>query len=63
MAYKEYRELKVYEQSGYHYKPTPTIMLKGQWLRELGFMADTQVVVKCEDGKLTITKAEVRNVN
>lgn len=63
MAYKEYRELKVYEQSGYHYKPTPTIMLKGQWLQELGFMADTQVVVKCEDGKLTITKAEARNVN
>ena len=34
---KEYRELKVLEQSGYQYKPTPTITLKGQWLEELGF--------------------------
>lgn len=63
MAYKIYRELKVYEQSGYRYKPTPTIMLKGQWLQELGFMADTQVVVKCEDGKLTITKEESESKN
>lgn len=34
MAYKEYREMKVYEQSGYNYKPTPTIVLKGKWLEE-----------------------------
>ena len=27
------RHLKVYETSGYKYKPTPTIMLKGEWLR------------------------------
>lgn len=33
MAFKEYRNMKVYEQSGYHYKATPTIMLKGQWLK------------------------------
>ncbi len=25
--------MKVYEQSGYHCKSTPTIMLRGQWLR------------------------------
>ncbi len=37
MAYKKFRKMKVYEQSGYHYKSTPAIMLKGQWLRELGF--------------------------
>lgn len=29
MAAKNCRNMKVYEQSGYHYKPTPTIMLKG----------------------------------
>ncbi len=29
MAFKEYRNMKVYEQSGYNYKATPTIMLKG----------------------------------
>ena len=31
MAFKKIRNMKVYEQSGYHYKSTPTIMLKGQW--------------------------------
>lgn len=53
--YKEYRELKVVEQSGYQYKPTPTITLKGQWLIELGFEVNQPITVKCEGGKLTIT--------
>ena len=52
---KEYRELKVVEQSGYQYKPTPTITLKGQWLKELGFEPGNQVLVKCEKGKLIVT--------
>jgi len=55
MAYKEYREMKVYKQSGYRYEPTPTITLKGQWLKELGFEIDTLIEVKCEGGKITIT--------
>ena len=29
MAYKKYREMKVYEASGYQYKRTPSIVLKG----------------------------------
>lgn len=58
MASKEYRNMKVYEQSGYHYKSTPAIMLKGQWLRELGFEENTPIVVHCEDGILTITRAD-----
>ena len=58
MAYKEYREMKVYEQSGYQYKPTPTIVLKGKWLEELGFVSGTPVVVKCQCGQLTITPAD-----
>lgn len=37
MAYKKYREVNVYEASGYQYKRTPNIVLKGQWLSELGF--------------------------
>ena len=37
MAMKKFRNMKVYEQSGYQYKSTPAIMLKGQWLREAGF--------------------------
>ena len=53
--YKEYRELKVVEQSGYRYKPTPTITLKGQWLEELGFEVNQPITVKCEGGKFTIT--------
>jgi len=51
---KEYRELKVVEQSGYQYKPTPTITLKGQWLREFGFKENELVSVECKKGKLTI---------
>lgn len=52
---KEYRNMKVYEISGYRYKPTPMIVLKGQWLQELGFSIGNPVMVKCEDGKLIIT--------
>lgn len=58
MAYKEYRDLKVYEQSGYNYQNTPTIVLKGKWLQELGFTMGDKLSVKCEDGRLTITKAD-----
>lgn len=51
------RHLKVYEQSGYKYQPTPTIQLKGKWLEEYGFSAGTELNVSCSDGVLTITKA------
>lgn len=50
------RKMKVYEQSGYHYKPTPTITLKGKWLEEWGFKIGTHIIVNCEEGKLTIIK-------
>ena len=58
MAYKKYREMKVYEASGYQYKRTPSIVLKGKWLSELGFDIGEQIEVKCEDGRLVITKAD-----
>ena len=58
MAYKRNRTLKVYEQSGYHYNPTPTITLKGKWFEELSFPAGTPIIVKCESGVLTITRAD-----
>ncbi len=48
------RELKIHEMSGYHYKPTPTIMLKGQWLSAFGFEAGSRVKVCCEKDCLTI---------
>ncbi len=56
MAKKDIRELTVTDQSGYHYKSTPTIMLKGQWLKEWGFEIGDKVGVKCEEGKLIIIK-------
>ncbi len=56
--YKEYRNMKAYEQSCYRYKCTSTIMLKGQWLWNLGFEEDVSITVRCEGGRLTITRAD-----
>ena len=53
---KDVRKIKVYEQSGRNYKPTPTIMLKGMWLKEAGFDIGDYISVTCEDGKLIITQ-------
>lgn len=50
--------MKVYEQSGYQYKSTPAIMLKGQWLREAGFDCGTSITVTCEEGRLVIVPRE-----
>ena len=55
MAFKEFRKLKVCEQRWYKYKATPSIQLKGQWLKEVGFDLETPVIVQCENGRLTIT--------
>ena len=49
------RSIKVYGQSGYKYQETPTIMLKGKWLEELGFKIGDYISVTCEDGRLVIT--------
>ena len=56
MNVKRNRNMKVYEMSGHNYKPTPTIVLKGQWLSQFGFNAGDNIDVRCEDGKLTVTK-------
>lgn len=60
MAIKKIRNMKVYEQSGHNYKPTPVIMLKGQWLKAAGFDVGDQVQVKCEEGRLVIVLNEER---
>lgn len=52
---KKSRNLKVYGQSGYRYQETPTIMLKGKWLSELGFNIGDYISISCENGKLVIT--------
>lgn len=43
MAYKEYREMKVYESSGYQYKRTPSIVFKGKQLSELALISENQL--------------------
>lgn len=60
MQRKKCRSIKVIEQSGYKYKAMPTIMLKGQWLSELGFEIGDYIKVSCENGKLIITPDEER---
>ena len=58
MAFKKFRNMKVCEQSGYKYKAAPTIILKGQWLKDAGFDIGDSITVTCEDGKLIITPRE-----
>ena len=36
------------------YKTTPTIMLKGEWLKEWGFQCGDKVVVECSQGELKV---------
>ena len=50
------RSVKVYGQSGYKYRETPTIMLKGMWLKKAGFDIGDYISVACEDGKVIITQ-------
>ena len=52
---KTNRSMKVRKQSGYNYSPTPAIILKGNWLKEVGFEIGDYVSVCCENGKLVIT--------
>ena len=51
------RSVKVYGRSGYKYRETPTIMLKGLWLEEVGFDIGDYISVTCEDGKITLITA------
>ena len=62
MAFKKFRKMKVYEASGYNYKRTPSIILKGDWLKETGFYVGGLIQVECENGKLIITPREEEEV-
>ena len=55
------RSVKVYGQSGYKYRETLTIMLKGLWLKEAGFDIGDYISVTCEDGKIIITQDAERD--
>lgn len=54
-AFKKERRMKVYAQSGYKYKDTATIILKGDWLKNCGFELGTPIKVECEGGRIVIT--------
>lgn len=41
--FKKERKMKVYAQSGYKYKDTATIILKGDWLEDCGFEPGTPI--------------------
>lgn len=55
MSSKKTRNIKVISQSGHNYKPTPTIILKGQWLNEMGFEIGDCIKVECENGRLVVS--------
>lgn len=57
---KEFRELKVSSFSGQGYKTAPMLRVQGLWLEQCGFNIGDPILVKCEDGKLTITLDEER---
>lgn len=61
-AFKKERKMKVYAQSGYRYKDTATIILKGAWLETLGFEPGTPIRVECDGGRLVITKMETISI-
>ena len=58
MRDKKKHNLKVYGQSGYKYKETPTIILKGQWLKEAGFEIGNRVTLECDNGTIVIKADE-----
>ena len=48
--------MKVYNVRRYEdYKDTPTIIMKGEWLKEAGFDIGSLIQMECENGKLVIT--------
>lgn len=57
-VFKKERKTKVYAQSGYKYKDTATIILKGDWLEDCGFEPGTPIRVECEGGRLIITRQD-----
>ena len=50
------RSIKVISQSGHNYKATPTIMLKGQCLKNLGFDIGDYVSIKTDTVIIPLTR-------
>jgi len=57
MAYKKFRDLKVYEKYMQR-EVVPEIRLQGKWLQELEFAPGTPITVTCDGGRLVITKRD-----
>lgn len=54
MQERKKRNLKVYGQSGYKYKETPTIILKGEWLKKAGFDVGDNIAIEYNKGSIVI---------
>ena len=52
------RNLKVHATSGYQYKDTPTLQLKGSYLQDFGFRIGDPVTVHLEDRRIVIVPRE-----
>lgn len=50
------RKLTVYNGRGAFKKSPPQILLQGNWLEQAGFSAGDKITVKCQQGRLVITK-------
>ncbi len=61
MRDKKKHNLKIYGQSGYKYKETPTIILKGQWLKDAGFEIGDHITLECDKGSIVIKVDEKRS--
>lgn len=58
MSFKKVRNMTVYYQYPRWDKKdkVPTIRLKGNWLKEIGFEVGDKIEVECEEGRLVIRK-------
>jgi hypothetical protein len=54
---QNYRKIKIsnrFEKRKWDQKLVPALMLKGEWLKEAGFEADSHCSIKVEKGRLTL---------
>ncbi len=57
------RKLTVYNGRGDFKKAPPQIVLQGKWLEQTGFSAGDKIIVKCQQGRLVITKDKTESVS
>lgn len=63
MKNKQIRKLKVYNQGSNGSWNIPTIILKGEWLKKIGFNCNDKIEVVCEKDKIIINKVKERTSN